>query len=37
MNNYNITKHYKEDGQTLEDLILNYFDIYLDINNNYYD
>lgn len=37
MNNYNITKHYKEEEQTLEDLILNYFDIYLDIDNNCYD
>lgn len=37
MNNYHITKHYKEEGQPLEDLILNYFDIYLDIINNNYD
>ena len=33
MNDYNIIKHYNCDGKILEDIILDYFKIYLDIND----
>jgi len=37
MNNYNINKYFQEEGNTLEEIILNYFNIYLDINKNIYE
>ena len=33
MKDYNIVKHYNKVGAKLEDIILGYFKIYLDINS----
>ena len=37
MNDYNIIKHYSDNGEKLEDIILNYFNIYLDLNKDNYE
>ena len=37
MNDYIINKYFQEEGNTLEEIILNYFNIYLDINNDIYE
>ena len=37
MNDYNIIKHYCDKGEKLEDIILNYFNIYLDFNKDNYE
>lgn len=36
-NNYNIIKKFDEKNKKLEDLVLEYFKIYLDINSDIYD
>jgi len=37
MDNYHIIKHYNNDGKKIEDIILDYFKIYLDINIGSYE
>lgn len=37
MKECNIIKHYTENGESIEDIIFNYFSIYLDINKSIYE
>ena len=37
MNNYNIYKHFNNEGKSLEEIIVDYFKIYLDMQNNIYE
>lgn len=37
MNDYKVVNHYNTQGNTLEEVILNNFIVYLDINNDIYE
>lgn len=37
MDNYKLFKHYENDGQRVEDVLLDYFRVYLDMKSGSYD